>query len=308
MLKHPAILSIALISCVNLYAQDMFPATQLTSAPPQEGFPTWSPDSKSIVYSFNDREDMQKTGLWKMAADGSGPKQIFSGIAEHPRWSPDGRYIVFDADAGNSIKMIPAEGGDPRDVLPDSMKILHGGMPVWSPDSKHIAFLEGGTMTFCTANVETGKTARILHEEGKLPFPGGWFPDGKHILVALMDRQTRKSTLWKVSADGKKKTQILGHHENLYRHMGLSPDGDWLVYSAMEGQELGLWIMPAEGGKSIPLSVIHLEEHPAHNESPVWSPDGKQIAFTSTRGGSFDIWRMEVDLNKVRKALGKSSR
>ena len=132
-MKPLTIVLVAVISCVNLYAQEMFPPTQLTSEPPQEGFPTWSPDSKYIIYSVHDREHMHRTGLWKMASDGSNLRQILSGLAEHPRWSPDGRHIVFDADAGKSIKMIPAEGGDPVDVLPDSMKILRGGMPIWLP-------------------------------------------------------------------------------------------------------------------------------------------------------------------------------
>jgi Tol biopolymer transport system component len=285
----------------------MFSANRLTSEPHREGFPTWSPDGKFLVYQFSDRSDREnikgKNGLWRMTKDGLDAKQILSGLAEHPKWSPNGRFIVFDADAGNSIKMIPADGGEPMDILPDSIQILRGGMPVWSPDSKQIAFLEGGTMWFCVADVETGETTKILHEEGKLPFPGGWYPDGKHLLVALMDRSSKKATLWKISVDGKQRTQITGHHENFYRHMALSPDGKWLVYVALEGRDMGLWIMRADGGKTVPLSVTHLEEHPAHNEGPVWSPDGKHIAFISTRSGSPDIWRMDVDIRKVEEAF-----
>jgi TolB protein len=118
-------------------------------------------------------------------------------------------------------------------------------------------------------------------------------------LVALLDKQSRKSTIWKISADGKEKKQITGHHDGLYRYLALSPDGALLVYAALEESELGLWVMPAEGGKSIPLVVTH----PSHNESPAWSPNGKKLAFTSTRAGNFDIWLIDLDPAKVKKEL-----
>ncbi len=57
--------------------------------------------------------------------------------------------------------------------------------------------------------------------------------------------------------------------------------------------------MPAEGGKSIPLAV----SPKAHNEGAAWSPDGKNIAFNSTRSGYFDVWIMDVDVEQLKKEL-----
>jgi TolB protein len=296
-----SLLFAATIACaIDAHAQDRFKAVRLTSDPALEGFATWSPDGASIVYSrIAERDSCEKTGLWRVSPDGSRSAQVFSGLAEHPQWSPDGRHIVFDADSGKSIKIIPAKGGTPTGVVPDTMQIKDGGTPCWSPDGSQIAFLERGTMSLCVASLKTGQVARIFQKEGMMPIPGCWSRDGGGILVALMDRQTRKSTLWEISSDGREKKRIPGHHEGLYRHLALSPDGSLLVYAALEGRYLGLWIMPAKGGRSIPFVV----SHPGHNESASWSPDGRRLAFTSTRSGNFDIWMMDVDVELIQQEL-----
>jgi Tol biopolymer transport system component len=282
-----------------LFAQDRFPVRQLTDDPAQQGFSTWSPDGEFLVYQYTDLHDtFEKNGLWKISPEGTDAEQIFYGLAEHPAWSPDGRYIVFDADTGRSIQMIPADGGDPIRFLPDIIQIVNGGLPCWSPDGLKIAFKDSD-YALCIYNVNTGTTTRIYREEGMILLPGCWSEDGKYILIALMNRQSRKSTIWKISSDGKKKIQITGHHENFYRYLALSPDGSLLIYGAMEGRYIGLYIMPSGGGTSIPLAVTS----GGHNEGASWSPDGKTIAFTSTRSGHFDIWLMELDMVQINKKL-----
>ena len=173
-----------------------------------------------------------------------------------------GNFIVFDADTGNSIKIIAVESGRIIDFVPDSIKIQNGGLPCWSPDGSQIAFLERKGLSLCIYKMKTGDVKSIFSKEGMLPLPGCWSTDGKYVLVALSDKKTRKSTMWKISVDGKMQEQIHGHHENFWRHMTLSPDGSLLVYAAMEEKYMGLWIMLAEGGKSIPLAVTPN----AHNE------------------------------------------
>ena len=184
--------------------------------------------------------------------------------------------------------------------LPETIHIEKGGLPCWSPDATQIAFKDS-TYSLCIYNVNNQKVTRVFRKEGLLLLPGCWSADGQYVLVALMDRQSRKSTMWEISADGKESRQITGHHENFYRYLALSPDGTLLVYAAMEGRYLGLYIMPAGGGVSLPLAVSRR----GHNEGTSWSPDGQRIAFTSTRSkySNFDIWIMDLDIEKIRKKL-----
>jgi TolB protein len=300
-MKKLAVLAAFLgICCLGLNAQDRFPVRQLTSDPAQQGFPTWSPNGKYIIYQHSDMHDtIGLNGLWRISSNGTGAKQIFNELAEHPRWSPDGSLVVFDADTGKNIKMIPAEGGETIVFLPDSIHIEHGGLPCWSPDGTQIAFLEGSGMSICVYDAKKGLIKSIFSKEGMLPMLGGWTPDGGCVLLALMDRESRKSTLWKVSSDGKNKKQITGHHENFYRYLALSPDASLLVYGVVNGRHVGLYVMLAEGGPSLPLIVTE----GAHNEGASWSPDGKKLAFTSTRSGSFDIWIMDVNMDQLKKDL-----
>jgi len=288
------------MAVTNLFGQDRFSTSRLSDDPAQEGFPTWFPDSKSLIYShFSWKDSLGKNGLWRISLEDGQTRQIFSGTAEHPKLSPDGRLIVFDADTGGSMKMIDAQGGSPWKFLPDSIGIHNGGLPCWSPTGSLIAFKEAATGSLCVYDAETRTVTRIFREDGMLPLPGCWSGDGTWIFVALMNRQTRKSIMWKISRDGNKREQITGHHEAFYRYLALSPDQSLLVYAAMEGRDLGLWVMPAEGGKSLPLAITH----PGHNEGPAWSPDGKWLAFASTRSGNHDIWIMDLDAELLKKEV-----
>ena len=77
---------------------------------------------------------------------------------------------------------------------------------------------------------------------------------------------------------------IFSQNEPLWlRYPAISPDGSSIVFS-YQGD---LWKVDAEGGMANPITL-----HEAHDFQPVWSNDGKQIAFSSNRYGNFDVYVM----------------
>jgi TolB protein len=74
-----------------------------------------------------------------------------------------------------------------------------------------------------------------------------------------------------------------------YLH-GWSPDGQYLVYTAMRGGDFDIYRVPSTGGEEINLTAS-----PGLDDGPEYTPDGRYIYFNSVRTGSMQIWRMQPD-------------
>jgi len=76
------------------------------------------------------------------------------------------------------------------------------------------------------------------------------------------------------------------------RYPAISPDGQTIAFS----YKGNLWKVPAAGGTATPLTVSE-----AHNTMPVWSADGKEIAFASDRYGNFDVFLMPAEGGEAKR-------
>lgn len=76
------------------------------------------------------------------------------------------------------------------------------------------------------------------------------------------------------------------------RHCAISPDGTIIAFT-YKGD---IYTVPVNGGRAVQITT-----NPAYDTTPVWSPDGKQIAFASDRMGSLDIYIVSKDGGEPRR-------
>jgi tricorn protease len=82
------------------------------------------------------------------------------------------------------------------------------------------------------------------------------------------------------------------------RHPAISPDGSAIAFS-YRGD---IWVVPAAGGIAVSLT-----RHPAHDTMPVWSHNGKTLAFASDRYGNFDVFTIPAAGGSVTRVTQNSA-
>src|SRR5262249_42354530 len=107
--------------------------------------PQVSPDGKLVAYvlaSVNFDENRSSTNIWVAPTEGGAPRQLTTSPKKdgHPRWSPDGRQILFESNRSgeNQLWVIDVNGGEARQLTTIASE---AGNAQWSQDGKWIAFV-----------------------------------------------------------------------------------------------------------------------------------------------------------------------
>jgi len=134
--------------------------------------------------------------LWRSKADGSERLQL-TAPPNHslmPRWSPDGKRIVFyelPVDQSAQIYEVSPEGGTARRLMPDDPSQQLD--PNWSPDGSMIVFGGAGgdpASTVRVLNLTTRQVSTLAGSQGF--FSPRWSPDGRYVVAMTVDSRSLK--------------------------------------------------------------------------------------------------------------------
>jgi Tol biopolymer transport system component len=184
----------------DLYAigRDGTGRVRLTSTPQHEGEPDWSPDGGRIAYL---RYDDDQPGLWVMAADGSGQRQLTDRtVGSPPDWSPDGSRILHQA-GDHRLYAINADGTGQRRI--SGIGPVRGAR--WSPDGSRIALTMQDAVW--VINADGGGLHRLKH--GVYP---SWSPDGRQLVylaVSFASVRTGELQIRRMDTDGRNQVVLV---------------------------------------------------------------------------------------------------
>jgi Tol biopolymer transport system component len=205
----------------------------ITSGPGIHEIPSWSPSGRRIVFDFSAEPDPNTPGfetrLWTMRADGSkaGPLPMDQpGFDNEPRYSPNGRWIVFsrlrNTDTGQeaALYIVGAKGGEVRQLTPYASDTAHEFVehPTWSPDSRWIIFDVGPDGTIEAIRPDGGDRHTILRATEGFGGHKPWFsPDGSLILFMCENQGLLPDTpvdynedICVMDADGSDVVKVIG--------------------------------------------------------------------------------------------------
>jgi dipeptidyl aminopeptidase/acylaminoacyl peptidase len=267
--------------------------------------PQVSPDGKWVAYTVATPDmdaNRNASNIWLAATKGGEAIQLTqSGKDSSPVWSPDGKTIAFlSARSGESqVYFLSMEGGEPQKFTK-----LSTGVDIvkWSPDGKTILFTSSVYPDCKDDDCNSKRDAEKEKNKVKAHV-------AEHLLYRHWNAWSdgKRSHLFVVPADGSGAPRDLTPGANYdvpppplglrgdEGDINFSPDGREICFTAvtdkMEAISTNgdLFVVPVAGGESKRITT-----QPGYDGNPVYSPDGKYIAYHAQLTAEYesDRWRV----------------
>jgi tricorn protease len=205
--------------------------------------------------------------------------------------SPNGERAAFSARG--DIFTVPAEHGPIRNLTASSG--ADDDHPAWSPDGRTIAYTTdaSGAQQIAVRPATYGPARALTHAATGFFYTPVWSPDGKRLAYS-----DNAHVLWVVGLDGGEPVRIAADPYREIHDQVWSPDSRYLAYSLERADnQRSIWLHDMQSGKSTDLSN-GLE----NDQSPVFTTDGKYLAFVSARHENPTFSESERDFATLKTA------
>ena len=270
---------------------------RLTQSDQGEIEPVWSPDGSQVAV-FR-QEPGGKVGIVIVTVRGRQERRIGQITSSLPLarmdWSPDGQFIVTSDRAPSGalgLILISVASGSWQWLSQPPARLADDWCPRFSPSGDAIAYVHRVAdgvqdlymLPFHIARngqAAPGSPHRITSDNRAI-YGHAWMPDGQSIVVA--SQRSGSYRLWRVPARGGLPVLIEGTEGDAIQP-NIARKGQRLVYVS-RFTDMNIW-RAAIDGRTPPRALI---DSTWYDTDPQYSPDGRRIAFRSTRSGNSAIW------------------
>ena len=247
-----------------------------------DGNLAWSPDGKQLAFVRLETPNVEANAdLFVVNSDGSDLRRLTETKGEHesaPSWSPDGSTIAFATLSLGQIESTPGEGLNEEE---------------WTYDLKVLE----------VANTQNVKT--LIADLGRLEYD--WSPDNRQLAVLA----SRERSLFIVDVASGELRELAGDAVPWFGHEW-SPDGMRITYRCGKAgateYERDVCVISRDGSNHVVLAhERHFDPGPggsselwvAAGASPLWTPDGRHVAFAGTGGKLYFVDPEDGNLDRV---------
>ena len=283
---------------------------RLTTDPAPDLSPAWSADGRTIA--FLRRLPGGRAAALLIPAIG-GPERLVAEISEPAgilgvsfslAWGPDGKELVVveRSSPGDpfALFLLSTESGEKRRLTSPPAKSVGDFGPAFSPDGRGLAFSRrlgnSASDIYLLALAEdltpNGEPQRLTFQN--LPsWSPTWTPDGREI-VYTSGWLVESSSLWRISVSRSGEPERLAVAGEGARLPAISRRANRLAYTKLSG-DTNIWRLPLRESGSGAAAATRLISSTREDYNPQYSPDGKRIAFSSSRTGTYGIWLSDAD-------------
>jgi dipeptidyl aminopeptidase/acylaminoacyl peptidase len=253
----------------------------------------WSPDSKRVAYA-------SQGSIWVVSAAGGVPRRLTNAPAgggdprqatdRAPRWSPQGRWILFQSGrrGSNSLLVVSADGNT-TSFLTSAKEEAENGR--WSPSGDAIVYVArdkecfSGRLELLKFDAHAGQnsgepltlyTAPVDRGGGWSIRDAVWSPDGKILATVLQNSGWNHLYLLPAKAGAEPRQITYGAFED--EDPSFSPDGKSIAFVSNRGllEATNLWVIPINGGEAHQVASFDV---PGVSSDAQWAPDSRSIYF-----------------------------
>lgn len=233
------------------------------------------------------------------------PLVALQGKQDMPAFSPDGNQVAFAAFNGPQVSGIYTAlvGGEKPLRLTDN---LNDCCPTWSPDGRYIAFVRSSADTRSFFLIPAlGGSAHRLHTSPSNTIPGcgrlAWSPDGKVLAFAEYNEKRLHSRITFLSLTDATTRHLTSPRDQEYDcEPAFAPDGSHVAFvrGSLGGNLGDLFVQSLSGGDPKRLTFGN------SGGTPAWTPDGREIVFSSAVGGLRSLWLISASGGTPRPVIG----